>query len=338
MTRFSPSKSSSRAGRFKKKLVSEAELSLEAPLVRAKLLTLHELYAAGKISDSEFVSAYALAYLSHRYPGQWLGSKARLGSSAKSVSLKDLPFSFEPNIEKRLPETLGEVFSNFALKSTPLAVNRALLEWGKGNYHLVLMTRIPSPIEVLEQQRLGRRCVTTLIDERIGRFVLGERDALSFTMHDLIHADHFYFNNESYQGQLGFYGLLHKTKSYFDLEHEKFQQEFEYLISDMNAYPIHLLKCLKSAMVHHFSTDYFNNWIDLPEELHLLNTKEYLPEVMDRKILDWLDAFRDREAPLPIKEHGVRTSQMPEGMPLEKTRGITAHVKLIDQKESERKN
>jgi hypothetical protein len=114
-------------------------------------------------------------------------------------------------------------------------------------------------------------------------------------MHDLIHADHFYFDNHCYEGQLGFYGLMERTLTYFDLTHEKFAAEFDYVISDMNAYAIHLLKCLKSAMVFYFSEDYFRHWpadLNPPPALFLLNTPAYTPHTMDQEILDWLSAFR----------------------------------------------
>ena len=296
MTSILPIKSSSRAGRFKKKLVIENLLPLEAREILPKLAPFHELFSSSQISQSDFTAAYLLTYLSHRFPGTWLGARKE-HKSIEGIRWRDLPFTFEKNIQRRLQdcETLGEIFSGFALKSTPLAVNRAILEWSRGNYQLELMFRIPSAREVLDQQKMGRRCVTTLMDQRIAKYVLGERDSLSFTMHDLIHADHFYFSNSSYQGQLGFYGLLDETFSYFDLTLEKFAAEFEYLIADMNAYAIHLLKCLKSAMVHYFSEDYFKGWIqnlDAPSSLSFLNTEAYRPEVMDQEILDWLDRYR----------------------------------------------
>ena len=248
------------------------------------------------LSGSDFVASYLILYLSHRYPGNWLGAK-KGNTKIPGTSWRDLPFDFEPNIKKRLESfaSLNDIFENFALKSTPLSVNRAILEWSKGHYGLELMFRIPAPSEVLNQQKHGRRCVTALVDKRISRYILGERDALSFTMHDLIHADHFYHHNESYNGQLGFYGLLDKTISYFDLTNEKFANEFEYLIADMNAYAIHLLKCLKSAMIHYFNQDYFNQWLsDLsaPKELYALNTDAYDGKIMDGIILNWLDQFR----------------------------------------------
>jgi len=288
MTLDLPIKSSSRAGRFKKKLVSEDELLTEAPLIVAKLAPFLSL----NLSQSEFTACYILVYLSHRFPGSWLGSltgKQKIAGSAWHT----LPFNFEPNIIRRLgDQSLMEIFANYALKSTPLAVNRAILEWSYSRYKLEHMFRIPSAREVLSQQKIGHRCVTTIVDHRVNKYILGERDALSFTMHDLIHADHFYFHNDCYQGQLGVYGLLAGSIEYFDLSNEKFAAEFEYIIADMNAYAIHLLKCLKSAMVHYFNIDYWNGWCELvsaPAELHKLNTSEYVPTDMDAVILRWLD-------------------------------------------------
>lgn len=296
MNRSSTSKSSSRAGRFKKKLVSEESLLLEAPAIMAKVAPFHELYASGALAQADFTACYLLVYLAHRFPGSWLGARKGL-IAVSGPQWKELPFSFEPNIRKRLEDigSIREIFSSFALQSTPLSVNRALLKWSDGNYGLELMFRIPSSREVLNQQKVGRRCVTTLIDQRISRYILGERDSLSFTMHDLIHADHFFHHNECFKGQLAFYGLLDRTFAYFDLSNEAFAAEFEYLISDMNAYAIHLLKCLKSAMIHYFSEDYFRGWLSslaAPAELYALNTPAYSPGDMDAVILGWMDRFR----------------------------------------------
>lgn len=291
-----PTKSSSRAGRFKKKLVTENELLAEALPIQAKVAPFLDLFSSGKITQADFTACYLLIYLSHRFPGAWLGSK-RSSEKAAGVNWRDLPFNFEPNIVKRLADvdSLFEIFASFALKSTPLAVNRAMVEWSRGTYGLELMFRIPQPAEVLTQQKTGRRCVTTIVDSRISKYILGERDALSFTMHDLIHADHFYHHNGCYEGQLGFYNLLDKTISYFDLSNEAFASEFEYLIADMNAYAIHLMKCLKSAMIHYFSVEYFNGWLiglNPPMAMYALNSEAYVPEVMDAEILAWLETFR----------------------------------------------
>lgn len=257
-------RSSSRGGRYKKKLVSEGELQSEAPIIADKLTPFLELRAQGKISEPEFTALYLIIYLSTRFPFHWAGAKQACGICETHNlpitlgEMKDLGISFEASITKKFtPQTsLGELFNNYAFKSTPRSVNRSIVEWSNNNYSLVSMTRIPSPLEVLDQQRQSKRCVTTLIKEaQLSRYVLGERDPMSFTMHDLIHADHFFHDNNCYQGQMGLYRALWKASSenIFDevLSNEDFKNEFEYVIADMNAYCVHLMKCLKSAIFHY---------------------------------------------------------------------------------------
>lgn len=296
MSWISPTKSSSRAGRFKKKLVPSTELKAEAPEILAKLAPFLELYSSSQIAQSDFAASYILIYLSHRFPGTWLGA-SRGCQDHTGPDWRELPFSFEKNIQRRLSQvrSLYDIFDGFNFKSTPFTVNRSVVEWAKGHYHLELMFRIPDPKEVLRQQIQGKRCVSALVDSRIETYILGERDALSFIMHDLIHADHFYHDNQCYQGQLGFYALLYKTLEDFDLSHAGFSEEFEYLIADMNAYAVHLLKCLKSAMIHYFSEEYFLKWalpLNPPDALMRLNTSRYAPSEMDQVLLSWLDEFR----------------------------------------------
>ncbi len=298
-----PNNSSSRAGRFKKKLVSENFLKFESQKVLISLNPFIDLHQSKKISDAEFVCSYILIFLSSRYPNTFLGAYKKT-ELIPGIKIKDLPFDFQKNIIKKIdPQTsLFDLFAQHSFKSTPFSVNRALVEWGKGNYGLELMFKIPKPLDVLKQQITGRRCVTTILDERLQNYILGERDALSFTMHDLIHADHFYFHNESFEGQVGFYNLLYRSFDYFDLRDKNFADEFEYLISDMNAYAVHLMKCLKSAMIHYFNEDYFRAWlklVDAPVELTLLNTNKYQPESMDLRIILWLKTFI--QFPLSIK-------------------------------------
>lgn len=256
--------SSSRSGRFKKKLVSESTLSSEGPVVAAKLAPFVELYTQGTLSAPEFAAVYIITYLTTRFPFHWFGAlqKEALCPTHNIQftlgELKERGIHFEESVARRFsPEmSLGDLLSQYALRGVPQSVNRAVLEWSTGKYSLVLMSRIPTPEEVLNQQRQSKRCVTALNKEsQLSKYVLGERDPLSFLMHDLIHADHFFFDNYCYQGQMGFYKALYESsqRGIFTeiLSHEKFQHEFEYVIADMNAYCVHLMKCLKSAMYHY---------------------------------------------------------------------------------------
>lgn len=296
-------KISSRAGRFKKKLVSHDELQRESPKIEADLAPILELHRNKSISDAELVALYVIVYLSTRYPGTWLGAKRPELKIPHDMHfpVKNIPLTFEENIKKRLPESLGNLFNSFALRSTPETVNRSLLSWSGGKYPLILMFHIPLPGEVLNQQKQGKRCVT-LLTRGLNEFVLGERDPLSFTMHDLIHADHFYHDNECYEGQLSLYWFLDHclTQGFFDelLKHPDFKWELEYLISDMNAYAVHSLKCLKAALIHYHpeKENYFERWVKLvgmaEETMLRLGSKDYSPETEDAILLSALKGFR----------------------------------------------
>lgn len=275
------------------------------------------LFETGKLSAANLTAIYLVTMLSYRFPGQWPGARRpelRISHDLNFnlYELKDLGLSFEPNVEKRLEDikTLGDLFNHFALKSTPETVNRSLLNWSNGSYGLELMFRIPDSLEVLAQQKRGRRCVSVLTQaHRCQSYILGERDALSFTMHDLIHADHFYFHPSSHEGQLGFYALMDfcLRHDHFEeqMKNKKFSAELDYLISDMNAYPVHLLKCLKAALFfyHQHANDYFTEWLekiriteDQKKAFQLLNSEGYIAEIHDSFLLDMLGSWK-RQTP-----------------------------------------
>jgi hypothetical protein len=248
--------------------------------------------------------------LSLRHPGTWTGAKRKIPLRIKhqlSTPLAPWAQHWEPNIIKQLKgmDTLGDVLNQFALRSTPEAVNQARLAWGAGEWGLELMFRVPLPHEVLAQQKIARRCVSVLYRKNdISKYILGERDCLSFTMHDLIHAAHFFQHPDCLEGQLGFYGLLDfclKAGHFKELEiNPAFMNEFEYLISDMNAYGVHLLKCFKSALVHYHpaAEEFFINWL---KQLDLnglelsawldLNTQAYSSQ-QDQVLLAFLTRYK----------------------------------------------
>ena len=294
-------KPSSRSGRFKKKLISLDSLQIEVPKFLNIFQNSMELFIRNQITEAELCAHYIIIGLSLRYPGTWPGASNKPHNIEHRLTgaIPDY-IPLEPNVRKRLEGLcIGDLFNSFAFKSTPPSVNRALLHFSTNRYPLELMFKIPTPREVLDQQRNGRRCLTLITKEKqMKDYILGERDYLGFCLHDLIHADHFYHSNLSYQGQLGLYKLLalEMDKGVFDelLKNEKFESEFEYIIADMNAYPIHLLKCLKSAILHYGNEDFFNHWVkSFPVANHLmrLNQETYEPREEDSILLAWLNEF-----------------------------------------------
>jgi len=245
-----------RTGKFKKRLADEASLEHEAPLLAPRFAALKERHARRELGDAQFAILWCLIYLHVRYQKLAWGAHRRDALLATGKSWPRLcelaELSWEEDFLRRYP-TLDALLNHRAFRATPEAVHRTLLNWEEGHYPLILMERIPSVQEVLAQQVQGRRCVTLLTrEDQLARFVLGERDPLGFGMHDLIHADHFFHNNQLRQGQIGFYRQL---KTLLDagafspwLAREGFEERLEYLAADMNSHPLHLWKCLKAIL------------------------------------------------------------------------------------------
>lgn len=244
-----------RQGRFKKMLVSPEVLAVEGPLMAQRLAPLFELFERGDLRPVELVALWSLQYLRQRHPGSWWGARRStpLTTHDLTLDLRELPWDWGPDERKRLElaPTLGELWATRAFKATPEAVNRAILCWSEEKYPLVLMERIPSVEEVLEQQVRGQRCVTIFRQaSQLAKLVLGERDPLGFTFHDLIHADHFFHDNELARGQIGFYrqmkDLLVRGELAPFMARAEFPEDLEYLLADMNSHPVHLWKCFKA--------------------------------------------------------------------------------------------
>ena len=232
-------------------LVTPEALALEAPEAARRLAPLFK----GDYQDDELMALWALEYLRLRHPANWWGAKnaAPIGPHKLGRALRQCPLEWKPEEEVLLQQyaTLGDLWAGRAFKATPLAVHRSILAWSAGEYPLVLMERIPSVEEVLQQQMQGQRCVTIFREvSTLAKLILGERDALGFAFHDLIHADHFFHNNQLMRGQIGFYrqvdDLLKRGLLAPFMAKEAFPGQLDYLIADMNSHPVHLWKCFKS--------------------------------------------------------------------------------------------
>lgn len=291
-----PLKSELRRGKFKKILLDERGLRLEAAALHEKLQRLFQDYQNNILTSAEYCALWLVTYLRTRQPYGWWGAhrKEKIASHKLTKSLREYPyFDFDTHETHKLQhyDDLGDLLNFRAFRATPLPVNRAILSWSQGEYDLVLMDRIPSVQEVLEQQVQGKRCVTLFHQlPRLSALVLGERDPLSFGLHDLIHADHFFHANYEKTGQIGFYRIIHQIfhSSLLDdfMQIEGFEGRLEYLMADMNSHPLHLWKCFKAICDISFkerSVHLFQN--DLPsllatnpletQSLRLINSDEF---------------------------------------------------------------
>lgn len=151
------------------------------------------------------------------------------------------------------------VFNHYGLRKMPLRAQNALVQWAYGNYPIELLHFTPTPWQILEMQAIGHRCVSMNLQSGFLQQIYEGKNYFDFIIHDLVHADHFFHNEENCKGQIGFARFLLKWKSeshLFFLDEERFQaefqNEFDYLISDMNSHPLHLMLTLKSILDRYF--------------------------------------------------------------------------------------
>jgi hypothetical protein len=259
----------SRNGSYKKILLEPDILKSHGDYLRLNLLKLKEL----ELSHANYLTLYILLFLRIKHPKNWLQKKTKLNSKNNLDNcqlLTIIPESFKLNEWEKLKLkdlTAYSLFSDFNLKAIPESINRSMINWIEGLWKINLLEYIPIPRELLAMQVLNTRCVTVITDpEKIDLLVRQSRDPLSFVLHDLMHADQFFRQIDSQKGQLGFYQLIQNVYDKAELKKllkndKVFKNEFEYVTTDMNAYVIHLFKCLKSSI---FRTDplVFENLLD----------------------------------------------------------------------------
>ncbi len=242
-----------RHGSYKKVLLAENLLGPHRDTLISNINAITNL----PLRPFELCTLYILLFLRIRHPKNWLQKKSQTPLQTQAVKILDIiPESFLlSEWEKSKLQNLSvlDLYKNFNLKGIPEAVNRTMINWIEGGWDIVLLTHIPSPRELLKLQTKNSRCITLTVNhDEIDRLVLASRDPLSFVLHDLHHADHFFNQKETQKGQLGFYSLVERIYDQPLLkntlkEDKQFKSEFDYVVSDMNAYVIHLFKCFKSA-------------------------------------------------------------------------------------------
>ncbi len=159
---------------------------------------------------------------------------------------------------KKIPQNIE--LNNFlkAVRIVPLPeiVHLAFLKFFQNKYPLEILCYEPTSKQLLQFQIEGRR-VLTFNNDFLSWPTLryGERDPLSFWIHDLIHAEHFFSDTEKQLGQINFYRLCQEILKYKLLDDlhlsPEFVDAFSYLISDMNSHPVHLIKTLKAIINIH---------------------------------------------------------------------------------------
>lgn len=284
-----------RLGSYKSIQLDLGALQLARPQIEFSISELLKSYKAGLLSDQDFTTLYLLLLLRIKHPKNYLQIFSKSKCIVKNKSLFDLlPASIELSEEEKIKYQSMDglhLFLSCHLKSIPSSINRAMINWYNGNWNIVLSFKIPSSKNLLKLQAENKRVLTLIVEkEKLSTHILGKRDALSFALHDLMHADQFFNNNISLKGQLGFYRFIYKNYEHSELSQllamdKNFHQEFEYVVSDMNAYIIHLLKSFKSCFSRANREDLLVNFLtdsSIPDNIikliMLLNNHIISPE------------------------------------------------------------
>lgn len=255
------------------------------------------------LNDVEKIAAWVAALGCLRRAHDWFGGIRKeffLSDSSPHQHLltlqeifQDTPVLIPQHISPQM--NLTDFLNQIKIKAFPESCHRSLCFMMSGRYPLDIVRHIPTPAELLRIQTAGRRIVS--LNENFEEWThqkYSERDHLGFLMHDLIHADHFFYEPKHQLGQLGFFAFIQTIISDKSLEamlcSEDFKTQFEYVISDMNSHPVHLFQTLKTLLYMKNKNDFLSekiwkNWCeqnsvknDQLVALTFLNTKSFSSE------------------------------------------------------------
>ena len=213
-----------------------------------------------------------------RRPNDWFNGFRVIHNQKKSdtcvITLKPFFHYFQQlTWPSKLQNDLGliDFISMIRIKAIPDCINESLDQILAGRYPILFLDHEPHAQELLKIQCFGQRVITFNSDyESWPTLKYGERDVLSFWLHDLVHAEHFFNQPELMTMQVGFYRYVNNSlktgifNQAFEISPD-FKNAFDYLISDMNSHPLHLLKTYRALIDIHFD----RRW-DL-----VLNTNEF---------------------------------------------------------------
>ncbi|MGZ3771341.1 MAG: hypothetical protein ACXVCP_08305 [Bdellovibrio sp.] len=277
-----------RSGRFRHRLLDDAFLKDQSSYCYNSLEVFLQLWREESLTDVEMAAVYILVFLFYRRPNDFLGGVHNETLANRSTDIQYVTAAQIINIFRAtLPEHLRnlkslnrleqkvsfvELFCSLSWRSVPLSAAKSLSAWKAGSYDLKLIVTVPSPEEVLMMQACGQRCVSMLIKpQEISSFVDEGRDVLGFIVHDLIHADHFFSDSEKARSQILFCKKLQLVLQIPEIQQmifddAVFKSEFNYLMSDMNSVPLHLLKTFKAILLGYFKRQ---NGVAMTESLPL---------------------------------------------------------------------
>ena len=153
-----------------------------------------------------------------------------------------------------------EFLNSVKIKSIPEKVFWSLNFLCQNKNLFLISNETPTPYELLKIQARGQRVITFEENFYLWKELIYEhRDVLSFWLHDLVHAAEFFQNDEQKKLQIYFYRWIEELSTnssremclthFLSIDHHR--TKFEYLISDMNSHPLHLIKTFRAILDEH---------------------------------------------------------------------------------------
>lgn len=225
-----------------------------------RLENLWNLFLLGGISSGDVVSLYLLCYCDLFPEKNWLNwSPLRRHSPGPIKSCffpKEDDFWSQHLFFKKIPSafSLGQIMNQSVFKKETLRASQGLVHIYTQPETIKILDYIPTPLQLLEMQAHGFRCVTLLRDSRWFKHTFDhKRNLRDFVIHDLEHIWQMFENPEMTRQQIQFSRKLYEltTAGLLDeLQNDPcFSHEFNYIISDMNTHPAHMFATLKSLIL-----------------------------------------------------------------------------------------
>ncbi len=261
--------------RFKNYLINTNSLAEEAIQLASQFEELQKITANLRLTPPEKVLIFVLIYLFQRRGDRWMMPSGQLvvGSGVRIDALKD-HWSFLHTF--KTTAHLLDVAVEYRIRLLPQAIFSVLWKWGRGECDLLLWDRVPTPFEMLDYQSKGQRIVTMDLQKAAqGELVDGQRDAFEFLLHDLLHADLFFKDQETHAQQRSFFSQLKEIilrEKLLDVTDELFLRDLAYLMADMNSHRAHLEAHFRAILI----------------AMQLRQERRDPREVLSAKGLDWV--------------------------------------------------
>lgn len=213
-----------------------------------KLLAIANDFRLEQVSASETAARFVLLHLHARHDWQWLSGPRRRGLGDREPGDFGIPLTVKQRERLRGVDSVADLWARFFFRGVVLDSHEGLVGWLEGRYPLIPRLDIPTPDEMLAIQCEGQRYVTLLLEpeaqfKRYGRHA----DACDFLLHDFEHA-HKFFGGE-FRGQTRFFRALRASSFALWSADPEFVTALDYLKSDMNSHPVHLMKYLKAIVL-----------------------------------------------------------------------------------------